>query len=160
MTIKISQVDFSSPDQGLDLVFLLNSYALDPMGGGKRISDYVHDNLISTLAARQDALSFIAYLNGRPVGFANCFEGFSTFACKPILNIHDIAVLPECRGQGIGRLILEAIESEARDRGCCKLSLEVLEGNKAAQQAYKTFGFGAYSLDPELGSALFWQKTL
>lgn len=160
MALKISQVDFSSPEQGLDLVFLLNSYALDPMGGGKRLNDYVHDNLISTLAARQDALSFIAYLNGRPVGFANCFEGFSTFACKPILNIHDIAVLPECRGQGIAKAILEAIESEARDRGCCKITLEVLEGNKTAQQVYQAFGFGAYCLDPEMGSALFWQKTL
>jgi hypothetical protein len=39
-------------------------------------------------------------------------------------------------------------------------SLEVLEGNKSAQAAYKASGFDGYELDPKMGKALFWQKKL
>ena len=91
---------------------------------------------------------------------ANCFEGFSTFACKPLVNIHDITVLPQYRGKGISQRVLEKIEAIARSKGCCKITLEVLGNNTVAQSAYKKFGFGAYELDPKAGSAQFWEKKL
>ena len=40
------------------------------------------------------------------------------------------------------------------------LTLEVLEGNKVAQAAYRASGFAGYELDPEVGRAMFWQKKL
>lgn len=43
---------------------------------------------------------------------------------------------------------------------CCKLTLEVLEGNKLAQQVYRRFGFQGYELDPKMGRALFYEKKL
>lgn len=160
MFIEVKSVDYRSQEQGRDLLNLLDSYALDPMGGGESLNSFVRENLLESLAARSDALSLIAYVDGVPAGLANCFEGFSTFACKPILNIHDIAVLTEYRRKGVAQALLAEIEVQARQRGCCKLTLEVLEGNKTAQQVYVTFGFGAYALDPEVGAAFFWQKIL
>ena len=56
--------------------------------------------------------------------------------------------------------MLEKVEQIAIERGCCKLTLEVLEGNQAAQNSYQKFGFSAYELDPEMGRALFWDKKL
>ena len=53
-----------------------------------------------------------------------------------------------------------AIEQHAREIGCCKVTLEVLEGNHPAKKAYSQAGFAAYELDPEAGQALFWQKKL
>ncbi len=47
-----------------------------------------------------------------------------------------------------------------KTRDCCKLTLEVLEGNHIAQAAYTKFGFSGYELDPEMGRALFWEKKL
>ena len=58
------------------------------------------------------------------------------------------------------RHLLRAVEREARERGCAKLTLEVLEGNAPARGAYEKFGFGAYQLDPAMGQAMFWQKSL
>jgi ribosomal protein S18 acetylase RimI-like enzyme len=40
------------------------------------------------------------------------------------------------------------------------LTLEVLQGNQAAQNLYRKFGFADYQLAPENGNALFWQKSL
>jgi ribosomal protein S18 acetylase RimI-like enzyme len=57
-------------------------------------------------------------------------------------------------------LLLAEVETIARERGCGKLTLEVLEGNEPAKRAYRNFGFDAYQLDPALGQALFWQKTV
>ena len=56
--------------------------------------------------------------------------------------------------------MLTQVEDIARQRGCCKLTLEVLEGNKAAQRSYRGFGFEGYQLVPEMGRAMFWEKPL
>ena len=34
-----------------------------------------------------------------PASFEICIEGFSSFACMPLINIHDMAVLPKFRGR-------------------------------------------------------------
>lgn len=60
---------------------------------------------------------------------------------RPLLNIHDLAVVPEWRGKGIGRALLEAAEASAVRRGCCKLTLEVLDDNQSARALYDRYGF-------------------
>lgn len=160
MSIKIIQADLSNPEQGQAIVNLLNSYATDIMGGGQPLPKAVRENLISSLQQRSDAVILLALVDGQPAGLMNCFEGFSTFKCKPLMNIHDVAVLPEFRGLGLSQKMLSKIESISRERGCCKLTLEVLEGNKVAQQAYMKYGFAAYELDPSAGRALFWEMAL
>ena len=69
------------------------------------------------------------------------FIGYSTFQAMPLLNIHDLAVLPGYRGRGVGRALLAAAERMASAAGCCKLTLEVLEDNLAARRLYEHFGF-------------------
>ena len=71
-----------------------------------------------------------------------------------------MVVLQEFRGQGISRNILEKVEEIAVQKGCCKLTLEVLSGNTAARSVYQKFGFNNYELDPAHGQAMFWQKLL
>jgi ribosomal protein S18 acetylase RimI-like enzyme len=56
--------------------------------------------------------------------------------------------------------MLEKVEDIAISKGCCKLTLEVLEGNKIARASYNKFGFSDYVLDPKMGKALFFQKVL
>jgi len=139
---------------------LLDHYAQDPMGGGEPLSEFVKTNLIAALAARPFAFSLLAYSDDKPVGLANVIEGFSTFACKPLVNIHDLVVHRDFRGMGISHLLLEAVQKEAESRGCVKITLEVLSDNRIACESYKKFGFQPYTLDPEAGPAQFWQKTL
>jgi GNAT superfamily N-acetyltransferase len=161
MTMTNIQIaDLSNPVHAQAIVYLLNEYAKDPMGGGEELSAFVKANLISEMAKRPTVYAILAFVNGKPVGLANCVEGFSTFACKPLLNIHDMVVLAEYRGQGISSQLLKKAEELANSLGCCKLTLEVLEGNKTAQAAYTANGFVGYQLVSEMGQAMFWQKKL
>lgn len=160
MKIDVKVVDYQHPQQGQDLVALLNAYALDPMGGGEPLAADVAANLVARLAELDHALSLICYVDGEPAGLTNAFYGFSTFKAKPLINIHDIAVNPAFRGLGISQLMLDKLEQIAREKGCCKVTLEVLEGNTVAQNAYRKAGFAGYELDPKMGQALFWQKSL
>jgi ribosomal protein S18 acetylase RimI-like enzyme len=160
MIEQIEVADLSNPLHAEAIVYLLNEYAKDKMGGGAELIDFTKHNLIAELKKRKNIYALIAFSDKAPVGLAICMEGFSTFACKPLLNIHDIVVIPEYRGRGISKKLLAKAEEIAKELGCCKLTLEVLEGNKTAQAAYKAYGFDGYELTPETGKALFWQKYL
>jgi ribosomal protein S18 acetylase RimI-like enzyme len=160
MNLEIVLADYSNEQHSNDIISLLNDYALDPMGGGKALSSYVKENLVNELAKQHGAITVLAYIDNKPAGLINCFQGFSTFKCKPLLNIHDVVVLNQYREQGVCQKMLNKVEALAKDKACCKLTLEVLEGNEAAKKAYIKYGFEAYELDPANGKALFWQKTL
>ena len=160
MEIKLITADYNHPQQGKDLVMLLNGYAIDPMGGGEPLSDFVQQNLVATLAKQSHVFTVLCYVDGEPAGIVNCVEGFSTFSCMPLVNIHDVGVLSKFRGLGLSSMMLNEVEKIAREKGCCKLTLEVLEGNTIAQNAYKKLGFSGYELDPQMGKAIFWQKKL
>jgi len=158
--LTIDLVDYRDPEDGAALVMLLDAYACDPMGGGEPLTDEVRDLLPRRLAEVAGAFSLIARLDDRPVGLANCFTLFSTFAAEPLINVHDVAVLPQHRGMGIARALMARIEDEARARGACKVTLEVLSGNLPAKSLYSDLGYSDYVLDPKVGQALFWQKKL
>lgn len=156
----ISATDFRRPAHRAAFLHLLEHYARDPMGGGMGLCAEARTHLIERLAARPGFVSFLAEENGEAVGLINCFEGFSTFAARPLLNIHDLVVHADWRGRGLARALLGAAEQAARERGCCKLTLEVLSGNSTARAAYRANGFAAYELDPQAGPALFLEKKL
>ncbi len=158
MTVSIIQADYNNPQHAHHMIELLDCYATDPMGGGVALSDYTAQNLVPELAKRKDAFSLIAYVDGQPAGLTNCFEGFSTFICRPLVNIHDVVVASEYRRLGISRKMFDQVEQIAIDKGCCKLTLEVLEGNAIAQSAYENYGFNQYKLDDNNGVAMFWEK--
>lgn len=159
-SICVRRVDYANPLEARALVFLLNAYASDPAGGGEALSDHARLNLATQLAQRPQAFSLIAWDGDAPVGLINCIEGFSTFACQPLVNVHDVAVLASHRGRGVGRLLLAGAEHEAKARGACKLTLEVLSGNVPALRLYEAMGFADYQLDPSMGRASFMQKWL
>ena len=157
---RIERVNYRNAKDAQALVFLLDAYARDPMGGGEALNPEVSSRLCEELADIPGSAIFIAWTEALPIGLINCFEGYSTFKAKPLLNVHDIAVLAKYRGQGVGQALLKAAENHARTRGCCKLTLEVLSGNTPAMASYKRFGFAQYELDPAVGQAQFMQKWL
>jgi len=160
VTIEVVLADYRDAAQAAALVELLDGYARDPAGGGTPLSAQVRADLPAALAARPQAFSVLAYDDGQPVGLINCVEGFSTFACRPLVNVHDVVVASSHRGQRLAQRMLERVEQEARARGACKLTLEVLSGNVSARKAYEREGFADYQLDPAFGSAMFMQKKL
>lgn len=158
--IDIFLADYLNPTHARALVDLLDGYARDPAGGSTSLTPEVMRSLPGALAARPQAFSVLAFESAAPVGLINCFEGFSTFACRPLVNVHDVVVVASHRGQRITQRMLECVEAEAKMRGACKLTLEVLCGNQPAWRAYEREGFANYQLDPAFGNAVFLQKNL
>ncbi len=156
----IIATDFARAEHCAAFIDLLDHYARDPMGGGQPLADEARKHLTERLAARSDCVSLLAFMDGQAVGLLNAFEGFSTFAARPLLNIHDIVVHADWRGRGLSRALLAAAEAIARRRGCCKLTLEVLSGNALARKVYAACGFAGYELDPQAGQAIFLEKKL
>ncbi len=142
------------------LVSLLDEYASSHEGGGESLGDHTRENLAKEIARRPHGHVLIAWSGSLPAGLIVAFEGFSTFQCRPLLNIHDVIVSCDFRGLGLSKLLLNAAEDLARSLGCCKLTLEVLEGNEIAKAAYRSVGYSGYELDPVLGKAMFWEKKL
>ena len=163
LDISVCRADYANPVHASALVNLLDAYAQDPMGGGAPLSDFAKANLVAELAKRPQAFSVLAFAGeagDQAVGLVNCIEGFSTFACKPLVNVHDVTVIPAYRGQRVAEKMLELVEQIALERGACKLTLEVLQGNEGAIRLYHRFGFTHYELDPSAGRAQFFQKWL
>jgi ribosomal protein S18 acetylase RimI-like enzyme len=160
MSIRIVQADLSLAEHQEAVLAMVDAYSRDAMGNGKPLDRDIRTRLIPGLRRHPTTLIFLAFDGVQPIGAAVCFIGFSSFAAKPIINIHDFVVLSASRGKGIGRRLLEAVEAKARELGCCKLTLEVMDKNHQAIRMYQAAGFERYSLQEEAGVAIFMSKPL
>ncbi|MES2296556.1 MAG: GNAT family N-acetyltransferase [Pseudomonadota bacterium] len=78
------------------------------------------------------SLCFGAYLNGGQVGFARVISDYATFA-----NLVDVFVLPEQRGKGYSRRLMEAVMAHPRLQGLRRFTLATGD----AHGLYARFGF-------------------
>jgi ribosomal protein S18 acetylase RimI-like enzyme len=141
MPVSVRPADLADARDAAAVVMLLDAYASDPRGGGEPLAEATRARLIPGLRAHPTTRIWLAFDAAQPVGVCVAFLGFSTFRGLPLLNIHDLAVLQEVRGRGIGQALLAAAEAHARASGCCKLTLEVQEDNAPARGLYERFGF-------------------
>lgn len=96
------------------------------------------------------ARSLLAVLGGKTVGY------IVYWVLSSEVDIHNLAVRPTCRQQGIGRSLLQGVVEEAKRNGASRVTLEVRKSNEAAQRLYHSLGFvargvrkGYYSDDGE-----------
>jgi ribosomal protein S18 acetylase RimI-like enzyme len=159
-TVTVVEADLGRKDHQEAVLAMTDAYSRDAFGDGKPLDPGVRERLIPGLRSHPTTLVMLAFECDRAIGAATCFVGFSTFAAKPLINIHDLVVATGCRGRGVGRRLLEAVEQKARALGCCKITLEVLDRNERALGAYKAFGFAQYELQEGAGQAIFMTKAL
>ncbi len=160
MSIEIREANLANSVDAAGFLAVLDSYAADEMGGTTPLDPDVRRRLVPALREQPNALVLLAFEAQRPIGVATCFFGFSTFAARQLLNVHDLAVLPACRGRGVGRALLTAAEEHARARGCAKLTLEVREDNARARGLYEERGFRDFQLAGVTYRTLFLSKPL
>jgi len=141
VTLQVREADYADERDAEGILAVLDSYARAPVGGGQPLAPDVRERLIPMLRQHPTSLVLLAFVDDEPVGIAVCFFGLSSFRARPLLNIHDLAVLPQYHGQGVGQALLKAVEERARRKGCCKLTLEVLDDNARARELYRRFGF-------------------
>jgi ribosomal protein S18 acetylase RimI-like enzyme len=154
-TIHVTACDYSNPEHLEAIASLINAYIGDEMGGGKPLSQVEQLRLVEGLNNQPKSIVLLAETDGVFAGLLTAFENFSTFTVKPMVNIHDIFVLKEYRGKGIGRQLMNALISEAKNRGSSRVTLEVRKDNNNAQALYKSLGFD--ETDPEM---FYWRKYL
>lgn len=158
--VTIVDADLSRGEHQQALVTMLDAYMRDPMEGGEPPSERVKRELVPGLRAHPACYVFLAYRDGKPVGFTICFLGFSTFLARPLINIHDIFVDSSVRGRGIGAMLLERIEARARGLNCCRITLEVRKDNRVARGLYRKVGFDQVVVGADRIALEFWHKPL
>lgn len=162
--IDIVEADLGRSDHCEAVLSLVDQYARDPMGNQAPLSSSVRDALIPGLKAHPTTLIFLAFESAKAadsaLGIAVCFRGFSTFAAKPLINLHDLFVKKSARGHDLGRALLDAVAQKARAIGACKVTLEVQSENLRARGVYAAAGFEQAVYQPEAGGALFLTKPV
>ena len=73
---------------------------------------------------------------GKMLGMAMTVMHESTWSVAPRCYLNDLYTVPEARGQGIGRLLIEAVYAMAKARGCAKVHWLTHESNLTAQSLY------------------------
>jgi ribosomal protein S18 acetylase RimI-like enzyme len=158
--LTIIEADLARPQDQTAVLELTRAFAQDRMGNGGDLSEIAHGTLIEGLRMHPTTLIFLALEGNRYVGIATCFLGFSTFAARRLINIHDLHVLAGFQRKGIARRLLQAVEAKARQLDCCKITLEVQENNGAALSLYESLGFAGGEYQAAAGGVLFRQKIL
>jgi GNAT superfamily N-acetyltransferase len=77
---------------------------------------------------------------GGPIGLAVWFYNFSTFTGRPGMYVEDVFVVPERRGQGIGRAVFRDLARRAIAEGCERMEWWVLNWNSPAIKFYRSLG--------------------
>lgn len=153
--VQIIMCDYTNPLHVKGIADLINAYIEDDMGGGEPLSESRQLALIEGLKTHPTSVVLLAEVDGKIGGLLVAFENFSTFTVRPMINIHDVIVLPEYRGRGVGRALLRRIIEVAEERGCSRITLEVRKDNLPARQLYKSVGFA----EPWPGM-YYWRKEL
>ena len=109
--------------------------------------EYMADQVVADEATleewifdRQKAEVLFAVLEGREVGFALFFHNFSTFLGRAGLYLEDLFVMPEVRGRGVGKAILQRLAALAVERGCGRLEWWCLDWNEPSIAFYRSLG--------------------
>ncbi len=155
MELSLLNVDLQNPLHCDQVIKLLNDYMNDPMGNNRPMPKELGSQIISGLKQHSGFLGFFVLADDQFAGLANCNVNFSTFQAKPLINIHDFIIVPECRSIGTGGFLLQEIVNYACQYGYCRVNLEVREDNLAAKSLYKKMGFS--DCVPRM---MFWERKL
>ena len=96
--------------------------------------------LADQLFEKKNAEVFFALEDGEEVGFALFFHNFSTFLGRAGLYLEDLFILPEHRGKGYGKAILQKLAAIAVERGCGRMEWWCLDWNQSSIDFYKSLG--------------------
>lgn len=88
---------------------------------------------------------------GRIVGLVHFLYHRNMTRLAPICYLSDLFTLPELRGQGVGRALIESVYEHARAQGCKRVYWHTRADNAAARSLYDTLatheGFVVYTRD-------------
>jgi ribosomal protein S18 acetylase RimI-like enzyme len=91
---------------------------------------------------------FVVAAGDRTVGFISgeLRQGSPTFLPKTWASVDDVFVEPEYRNRGMGRALLQSVQSWAKERGADGISLQVAAANSRGRKFYEDLGFREVSV--------------
>ena len=115
----------------------------------RSLAEYEHmaDEVVATEALLQEwifekrkAEVIFALEDGKETGFALFFHNFSTFLGRAGTYLEDLFVLPEYRGKGYGKGLIQTLARIAVERGCGRLEWWCLDWNTPSIEFYRSLG--------------------
>src|SRR5215475_7946145 len=123
MAIAIRQATAADIPQILSFIRALAEYEREPEAVRATEADLLRDGF----GPNPFYFCLIADAEGAPAGFALYFFNYSTWLGRPGLYLEDLFVLPEFRGLGIGKALLQKVAAIAVEKGCLRFQWEVLD---------------------------------
>ena len=115
----------------------------------RSLAEYEHmaDEVVATEALLQEwifekrkAEVIFALEGGKETGFALFFHNFSTFLGRAGIYLEDLFVLPEYRGKGYGKGLIQTLARIVVERGCGRLEWWCLDWNTPSIEFYRSLG--------------------
>lgn len=92
-------------------------------------------------------VSAVAVQDGQVVGLVNAVLHRSTWSSADFCYLEDLYVLPSLRGAGAGKMLIEWVQSFARQQQCARLYWHTHQTNKRAQKLYDWVAQNAGSIE-------------
>lgn len=120
-----------------DLVPLVELYrAFYKQPANQKTQEYVADRI-----SNDEAVVFIARIDGKAIAFTMIYPTFSTVALAQIWLLNDLYVDESARGLGIATKLMETAEQAAREAGAARIWLRTANDNTPAQALYEGRGW-------------------
>ena len=133
MKIEIRKATTGDMSAVLNLVKALALYEKAPEEVRTTLEEYVEDfeeGIFDVIVAEQGS---------EIVGIVLYFITFSTWKGR-MMFLEDFVVKEDLRGQGIGKVLFEALIEEAKYLGCKLMKWQVLDWNEPAINFYNKYG--------------------
>lgn len=119
------------------------------------------ETLASHYATLLQSGELVALLGGEgPDGFVQFRLRTSHYTGEPDAYIEELYVVPERRGEGLGRALLEAAMEAARERGATHIDLTTSEADAEALGLYESAGFSNREGRPDGPAMLYYERDL
>jgi len=108
-----------------------------------------YGSFLATQLDDDDAFVIVAEEQGSVIGYAYAgVEGYDWMSLRgPAGVLHDIVVDPSHRGQGVGRMLLDAALEMLKARDVPRVVLSTAQQNVAAQRLFASAGFRATMIE-------------
>lgn len=137
-TMNFFTIRPARPDEAGVILDLINQLAVYEKCEKEVVAD--ETTLYHSLFVERSAECLLGEEDGMVVGFALFFHNFSTFVGRKGLYLEDLFVIPEKRGRGYGKALLNHVAKIAVERGCGRMEWICLDWNESALSIYRSIG--------------------